>query len=272
MGTAIQSAGITHISPLTFLAARFFIGGCVTLIPAVISFKRLKSAYTGGLTKAALACGGVLFAGCSLQLFGLVTTSVGKVSFLTSLYVVIVPVAGLLFGRRPSRFVWLGIAVAVFGMYFMFVSGGVNIVTGDILAFLCAIAFAAQIMVIAHFSPKHNAVCLACAQFFVVAAIAAVAAIIFENPSLTGFQDGLLYILYAGVMSSGVAYLLQMFAQRTADPAKAALMFSTEAVAATVTGWLWLNQILSPMEILGCALVLTAVLISQTRSIKCQIK
>jgi len=272
-GTSAQSAGMSYVSPLTFNAARFFIGGTIAL-GFLFFFSRRQKAMGEvvpprlGLSKgtiiAGCICGGVLCVAINLMQFGLLFTPVAKASFIISLYVIMVPIASLLFFKKKAPvFVWIGMSIAVTGMYFLTLSGGVAFRISDILVFLCAMAFATQIFVIGHFSPKHNVLALASVQFYTVAIISLVLAFIFETPSITGLVAGLPFVLYTGILSSGVAYILQMKAMKTANPTVAAVIFSFESVVATIASWLFLGQILSPRELFGCALIFAAVLVAQ---------
>lgn len=271
-GMSAQSAGMGYVAPFTFNAARFFIGGTMALGPALIFLRRQNDAQrprpltpiTKWTVLAGAICGIVLCIAINLQQFGLLTTSVANASFITSLYVIIVPIACLvLFKQKTSAFVWIGVAVAMTGIYFLSLSGGFDINVGDILVFGCAIAFSAQILVISHFSPRHNVLALACAQFYTVFLISIVMAFIFETPAMSDLVAAAPFVLYTGVLSSGVAYILQMKAQKTTAPTVAAVLFSFEGVVATITGWIVLSQVLTPREILGCALILVAILVAQ---------
>jgi len=266
-GMVAQRGGMNHVGPFTFNAARFFIGGTMALIPTLF-FLLKGNAGSSGISKstfkAGIICGTILCAAINLQQFGLLTTSVANASFITALYVIIVPIISLvMFKKKASAFVWIGVAIALVGMYFMSFAGGIELVVGDILVLLCAFGFAVQILVIGHFSPKHNVLALACVQFYTVSVVSLVLGVIFETPSFYGLISGAPYVLYTGVLSSGVAYILQMTAQKTTAPTIAAVLFSFESVVAAVTGWLVLNQYLTPRRLLGCALILIAILIAQ---------
>jgi len=223
--------------------------------PAAISKKTLI---------AGIICGMVLCLAINLQQFGLLFTTVANASFITSLYVIMVPIVCLVaFKQRAPVFVWIGVAVAMLGIYFLSLSGGLNVNVGDLLVFFCAMAFSAQIIIISHFSPKHNVLALACAQFYTVFIISIILAFIFETPAITDLLAAGPYVLYTGVLSSGVAYILQMKAQKTTEPTVAAVLFSFEGVVATFTGWFVLSQFLTPREILGCVLIFIAILVAQ---------
>jgi len=278
-GMSAQSAGMGYVQPFTFNAARFFIGGAIALGPALYFLSRQKAdlaqnpSAPRGISKktlfAGMMCGTVLCIAINFQQFGLLTTTVANASFITSLYVIMVPLVCLvLFRKKPPMFVWLGVAISMLGIYFLSLSGGFNVNIGDLLVFFCAVMFTVQILIVSHFSPKHNVLALACVQFFTVFALSMVGAFIFETPRLADLIAAAPFVLYTGVLSSGVAYILQMKAQKTAEPTVVAVLFSFEGVVATITGWLILGQILSPREILGCALIFGAIVIAQIPSKK----
>lgn len=272
-GYVAQSSGMYHVAPLTFNAARFAIGGTIALGPALYFYMRQRSApfdadKPAPISKktviAGVICGTVLCLAINLQQFGITFTTVANASFITSLYVIMVPIVSLVFFRKKAAmFVWIGVAVAVLGMYFLSLSGGLNVNIGDILVFLCAVAFTVQILIISHFSPKHNVMVLACVQFYVVSVISLVLAFIFETPQLSSLLAAAPYVLYTGVLSSGVAYILQMKAQKTTDATIAAVLFSFEGVVAAVVGWVVLSQALTFREFIGCGLILVAILVAQ---------
>ena len=271
-GMAAQSAGMEYVSPLTFNAARFFIGGTMALGPALYFLRkqRLAGPQQGPapISKktifAGIICGLTLCIAINLQQFGIVVTTVANAAFITSLYVIMVPIACLfIFKQKVPVFVWIGVAVAMSGMYFLSFAGGFNLNFGDILIFLCAICFAAQIMIISYFSPKHNVLALACVQFYTVFVVSLIFAFIFETPSFADLAAAAPFVAYTGVLSSGVAYILQMKAQKTTQPTVAAVLFSFESVVATITGWIVLGQFLTPRQMLGCALIFFAILVAQ---------
>jgi len=285
-GYVAQSSGMYHVDPLTFNAVRFAIGGTIALGPALFFIMRQRaSSQTYGAAignagavntpigkhtvVAGIICGSVLCLAINLQQFGLLFASVANASFITALYVIMVPIASFIFFRKKAAgFVWVSVVVAMVGMYFISLSGGFHINIGDILVFLCAITFTAQILVISHFSPRHNVLALACVQFYVVSAISLSLALIFETPSMTAILAAAPYVLYTGVLSSGVAYILQMKAQKTTDATVAAVLFSFEGVVAALVGLFVLNQLLTPRQMIGCALIFFAILVAQIPSKK----
>jgi len=291
-GYVAQSSGMYYVSPFTFNAVRFAIGGTIALGPTLFFLMRNKAtplevgkpaaiskkvacvSPSGFLRQAqtpvkktivaGVICGSVLCIAINLQQFGIVFTTVANASFITTLYVIMVPIASLIFFRKKvAALVWVSVAMAMVGVYFLSLSGGFNVNFGDILVLLCAIAFATQILIISHFSPKHNVIVLASIQFYMVSVISLVLALIFETPSLGAILSAAPYVLYTGVLSSGVAYILQMKAQKTTDASVAAVLFSFEGVVASIVGWVVLSQVLTPRELLGCALIFIAILIAQ---------
>jgi len=267
-GYAAQSAGMDFVSPLTFNAVRFFIGGTMALLPSLFFLiKRPEQALPAGgksVIIAGIICGAVLCLAINLQQFGLNYTTVANASFITSLYVILVPLASLiLFKKRPPYTVWTAVIAAAFGVYLLSMSGEFRVNLGDLLVFFCAVTFTAQILLISYFSPKHNVFILACVQFYTVFVLSLILAIVFETPNITAIQNAAPYLLYTGVLSSGIAYILQMKAQKTTEPTIAAVLFSFESVVAAITAWVILNQVLSPRELIGCTLIFAAILTAQ---------
>ena len=273
-GGVAQAAGMEHVSPMTFNGARFFLGGTMALGPALYFLRRQKKIaslkspggeISRGTLLAGIICGAILCLAINLQQYAYyVGIYASKVGFITTLYVIIVPIMSLVFLRKKAPVsVWIGVVIALAGMYFLSFSNGLDISLGDILVFLCAVVFSVQILLIGHFSPKHNVMVLACIQFYTVSIISFLFAFIFEAPSISLIIAGGVYVLYTGILSSGVAYILQMKAQKTTDPTVAAVLFSFEAVVLAVTAGLILGQFLPPRELLGCALIFTAVLVAQ---------
>lgn len=291
-GTAFvaQSLGMEHIGPCAFNAARSFVG-CIVLLPVIAAGRKLRAAGRGQggevplqgfgderpdyvrsapkvLWSGGAACG-ILLAGASLlQQASLQYTTAGKAGFLTSLYIVIVPVLGIFLGRKAGGKVWAAVALALVGAYLLSVSGGDEgfaMGMGEILVLLCSVIFSLHIMVIDRVAPKVDGVQLSCIQFLVAGIVSAIAALCLERDSFT--MGGLLAswgpLLYVGVLSSGVAYTLQIVGQKGLNPAVASLIMSLESVFAAISGWLVLNQPLSPREMAGCALVFGGVILAQ---------
>ena len=273
-----QSVGMDYMGPFTFNGARFLMGSAV-LLPLVVfrrkaSLRRkgpqeISSLKEGGKQNGrttlvgGICCGLALCVAALFQQYGILYTTVGKAGFITTLYIILVPLAGIFLGRKPSSRVWIGVVLAAVGYYLLCINGGFSISKGDGLVFVCAILFTVHILVIDYFSPKADGVELSCIQFLTAGVIGTVLAIIFEKPSLSALAEGIVPLAYAGIMSSGVAYTLQVIGQRDTEPAVASLLLSMESVFSLLAGWLLLGQALSPRELSGCALVCGAVILVQ---------
>ncbi|MCI8856427.1 MAG: DMT family transporter [Clostridiaceae bacterium] len=263
-----QSAGMEYVGPFTFNAVRSVIGGIV-LIPCIFILNRGKQNRRPSrqgrrdLIRGGICCGIFLAAASSFQQFGIQHTSVGKAGFITALYILLVPLLGLLFGKRVSRRVWIAVAIAVLGMYLLCVNEGFSIAFGDLLVMVCALLFAVHILVVDYFSPRADGVQLSCIQFFTCGLICAVGMFLFEKPSFQQILTAWMPVLYAGVMSCGVAYTFQIIGQRDTDPTVASLILSLESVVSVLAGWLLLHQALSLRELGGCALVFCAIVLAQ---------
>ena len=201
--------------------------------------------------------------GMSLQQVGLVYTTAGKAGFITSLYVVLVPILALFWKRSTNAGTWIGAALAAIGLYFLSVTERFTIEFGDLLVFFCAFFWAGQVLIISWLSPKIQSVKLAFTQFVVCAVFSFVIAIIFEEISLKSLVQATWPILYNGILSSGVAFTFQVVAQRHTHPAHASIIMSMEAVFAAIGGWLILNEVLGLRGLLGCGLMLCGMLLSQ---------
>jgi drug/metabolite transporter (DMT)-like permease len=263
-----QRAGMDHLGPFAFNAIRFALGS-LTLLPVWIVGRRRRSALAGAdrgsasvMSGAALA-GGFLFLGASLQQVGLVFTTAGKAGFITGLYVVLVPVLGLSLGQRVGRGGWAGALIAAAGLYLLSVGVDLTIGVGDGLVFASAFFWAAHVLIIGRWTRRVDAIELAALQFALCAVLSLLVAAIFESTSLEGIRGAAIPLLYSGVCSVGIGLTLQVLAQRRASPTATAILLSLEAVFAALGGWLLLGETLSPREILGCALMFAAVLVSQ---------
>ena len=271
-GTAFvaQSQATDDVGPFTFNAARLLVGGvallpCIRLLDGLRARRGEKAA--GGSKKALITggvcCGAVLFAASGFQQAGIAYTTVCKAGFITALYIVLVPLAGTLFGRRTGPALWAGVALAVAGMYLLCMTGEAGVNRGDLLCLACALFFTAHILVIDHFSPLVDGVRLSCVQFFVGGVLSLAAMLLFEKPDWPRVSAAWLPILYAGVLSSGVAYTLQIVAQKHVNPTLASLIMSLESVFSALSGWLILSQRLTGRELAGCALMFAAIILAQ---------
>jgi drug/metabolite transporter (DMT)-like permease len=273
-----QSVGMDYMGPFTFNGARFLMGSAV-LVP-VILFRRKKADPAGGgqartdrsgakenAGKAALmggvCCGLALCPAALFQQFGILYTTVGKAGFITTLYIILVPLAGIFMKKTPSSRIWTGAALAAFGFYLLCIKEGFSLSRGDALVFIGSVLFTVHILVIDHFSPKADGVELSCIQFLTAGVISSVLAFVFEKPELSALAEGIIPLAYAGILSSGVAYTLQVIGQRDTDPAVASLLLSMESVFSVLAGWMLLGQALSARELMGCALVFGAVILVQ---------
>lgn len=223
-----------------------------------------KRASRRRLVVAAVLCGTVLAIASNLQQGGMQAgTDGGKAGFITALYIVLVPIGGLFLGKKASPIFWLGVALAVAGLYLLCVSGSFSLTTGDLLTLACAFAFAVQILLIDHYAPGLDSISLCAAEFLVAGVWSLIGMLLFEKPEAAGIWASLPQVLYVAVFSSGVAYLLQILAQKEGDPAIVSLLFSMEAVFAVIASAIILGQRMNGREYLGCALMLAAVVISQ---------
>lgn len=259
-----QRVGMAHLGPFTFNAVRFSLG-CLSLLPLLLLNPRrryLESVWD--LTRAGMICGFFLFAGASLQQVGIVYTTAGKAGFITGLYVIFVPFFNMFFRQeKTSAGSWIGAVLAVIGMFLLSVTQEMHMAWGDVLVLLCAACFAAHLMVVGRFSTRFSAIHLSLAQFMVCAALSFVVAGVTEEVSVPGIRAAAIPLFYGGVMSVGVAYSLQVFAQKKSPASHAAIILSLESVFAALGGWLVLDEILSSRGIVGCLFILGGILISQ---------
>ena len=276
-GTAFvaQSAG-SGMGAYSFLAGRSWMAVLV-LAPTVAAFDAIRrrqsqpdgkpktAAERRKLLKAGLICGTFLFTASAAQQIGItLDPSTAKAGFLTAMYVVLVPVFGLLLGRKGSARLWISMVIAVLGLYMLCMQNGFgSIRSSDLILLLCAVLFSFQIMSVDHFAPQVDGVRLSFVQFFVVAVESTAAALLFEQTTMADFAVNALSILYCGVLSSGVAYTLQILGQRDLNPAIASLIMCLESVFSALGGWLLLHQNLSLREGAGCALIFAAVVLAQ---------
>ena len=269
-----QKSGMDYIEPFTYNGIRTFIGGLV-LIPVIIFFTKKNNRQNGTEEKVfdfekdkiaiigGICCGLALFVASSLQQFGVSYTTAGKAGFITTLYVVFVPILSLLLRKKVRPIMWVCVALGAVGLYLLCMTdASFSLQFGDMLVLLCAVAFAVHILVIDHFSPKADGVKISCVQFLVSGVLGIICMFIFETPDLGNILACWLPILYAGVLSCGVAYTLQVVAQADADPTAASLILCLESVFAVISGAILLHESMSPRELMGCAVIFAAVIIS----------
>ncbi len=269
-----QKEGGTAVGDFTFNGVRFILGGgllaaCLPLLDKMGLTRRCdtaeskKAMWLGGVL-----CGIALWAASNLQQLGLATTSAGKGGFITALYIVLVPIFGMVIGRRTTLLTWGGVVLAMVGLYLLCMQGESGIDSGDLLVLGCAPIFAIQILLVDHFVPHTDGVRLSCIQFFTVGILNMPLIFIFEQPSLSAMVDGWLPILYAGLLSSGVAYTLQVVAQKHTHPTTASVLMSLESVFAVLAGLVLMGERLTVWEWCGCAVMFAAVILAQLPSPK----
>lgn len=286
-GTAFvaQSVGSNELNALAFNCIRNFIG-VIALIPVLLwqiytkkdnvnivqnpissdnsPQNSLKNIFTRELLQGGLICGTALCIASNFQQMGIEQSTVGKSAFITALYIVLVPITGLFFKKKVSLQVWFCVLLAIIGLYLLCMKDEAFVLaTGDIYLLLCAFFFTIQITAVDHFAPKVNCVALSMMQFLVTAILSGIGMIFTEIPSWENIWNAMLPLLYAGVMSSGIAYTFQIIGQKHLSATIATLIMSLESVFAALAGWLILKEVLSTKELIGCGLVFAAVILSQ---------
>lgn len=264
-----QKEGGTAVGDFTFNGVRFVLGGgllavCLPLLDKMGLTRRCdtaaskKAMWLGGVL-----CGIALWAASNLQQLGLATTSAGKGGFITALYIVLVPIFGMVIGRRTTLLTWGGVVLAMVGLYLLCMQGESGINSGDLLVLACAPIFAIQILLVDKFAPHTDGVRLSCIQFFTVGILNIPLMFMFEQPSLSAMAEGWLPILYAGLLSSGVAYTLQVVAQKHTHPTTASVLMSLESVFAVLAGLVLMGERLTVWEWCGCGVMFAAVILAQ---------
>lgn len=288
-----QSVGMEYVGPFTFSAVRNLLGA-VVLLPCIALLKKINGGAekagenkTAGAsedvihseTAAALAgkkkeerktlitggisCGVLLFVASNLQQIGIQYTTVGKAGFITAMYIVLVPILGIFWKKKAGSRIWVAVILAVAGLYLLCMTGGFSLQKGDLLVLACALAFSFHILVIDYFSPKVDGVKMSCIQFLVCGLLSGVCMLLFESPDMGAILMAWQPILYAGVLSSGVAYTLQIVGQKGMNPTVASLILSLESVVSVIAGWAILNQKLAGRELAGCMLMFCAIILAQ---------
>lgn len=265
-----QSVGMDYVGPFTFNSVRSILGGLV-LIPCIFVLDRIrperkadqKRAGRRTLLAGGILCGVLLCVASNLQQIGIAGTSVGKAGFITALYIVLVPILGLFFRRKCSPTVWLGVLLAICGLYFLCINEGIHIQRGDFFVFLCALCFSVHILVIDHYTQLVDGVKMSCIQFLVCGFLSGICMFLFENPSMHNILEAWQPILYAGILSCGVAYTLQIVGQKGMNPTVASLILSLESVISALAGLVLLDQKLSVRETMGCVLMFAAIVLAQ---------
>lgn len=272
-GTAFvaQSVGTDYVGPFTFNCARSLVGG-VVLIPCIWLLGRIapnkkretqepkdkKRLLTGGIL-----CGILLCLASNFQQMGIAYTTVGKAGFITAFYIIIVPILGLFLKKKCAITVWIGVVLALAGLYFLCITEEFSIGKGDALVFICALLFSIHILVIDHYTELVDGVKMSCIQFFVCGILSGILMFLFENPQISDIIAAWQPILYAGVLSCGVAYTLQIVGQKGINPTVASLILSLESVISVLAGLVVLQQRLSKREVAGCILMFGAIILAQ---------
>lgn len=284
-----QSVSMDYIGPFTFICLRSVIGG-LFLIPVIIVLdgirkksqnesadvvnsenilhieteeKQRLSWKNKQLIEGGIVCGIFLFFANCFQQTGIQYTTVGKAGFITTFYIIIVPLIGLFFKKYCGILTWIGVVVALAGLYFLCITQKLTIQRGDALILCCSVLYAGQILAIDHYNPFVDGVKMSCIQFLTGGILGAVFMLLFENPSIAMILSAAGPILYTGIMSTGVGYTLQIVGQKGLNPTVAALILSLESVFSALSGYLFLHQVLTTRELIGCALMFIAIVLAQ---------
>ena len=265
-----QSVGMDHLGPMSFQAVRSLLAVAAMAV-LVFCADRDKARYfvqwkNKNLWKTGLLCGLALFAAQSLQQMGLQYTEPGKAGFITAMYIVLVPVFGLFLGRRCGWQIWFSVALAVAGLYLLSCVGVARINLGDVMILVSAGAFAVQILLIDYLAQELDGLRLNGIQFLVVMVLSSLVAALTETATWQAIIDCAVPLLFAGILSSGVAFSLQILGQQHLPPEPASLIMSLESVFAVLAGWVILGQTLRPIEALGCCLVFAGVILCQIKA------
>ena len=265
-----QRVGMRSIGPFTYNGVRFALGA-LSLLPLLYVRRErrvenaaapLKRLVTGGIT------GLLLFTAASLQQIGLLFTTAGKAGFITTLYVVFVPLLGIFIGRRTGTAGWIGVVLAVAGLYFLSVEEGFRVSPGDLFVLGSAVFWSLHVLYIDRFGRAVDSIELSVMQYVICSVLCLVTAFVREAPSLAGVLDALVPILYGGICSVGIAYTLQVVAQKNAPPSHAAIILSLEGAFAALGGWLLIQEVLDSRALIGCVLMFTGMLASQWQVIR----
>ena len=290
-----QSVSMDYIGPFTFICLRSVIGG-LFLIPVIIVLdgirkksqnesanavseenilhnietkeKQRLSWKNKQLIEGGIVCGIFLFFANCFQQTGIQYTTVGKAGFITTFYIIIVPLIGLFFKKYCGILTWIGVVIALTGLYFLCITQKLTIQRGDALILCCSVLYAGQILAIDHYNPFVDGVKMSCIQFLTGGILGAVFMLLFENPSIAMILSAAGPILYTGIMSTGVGYTLQIVGQKGLNPTVAALILSLESVFSALSGYVFLHQVLTTRELIGCVLMFIAIVLAQLPDIR----
>ena len=290
-----QSVSMDYIGPFTFICLRSVIGG-LFLIPVIIVIDSIRkksqdeninaegletdlykikmeekqrlSWKNKRLLEGGIVCGIFLFLANCFQQTGIQYTTVGKAGFITTFYIIIVPLIGLFFKKYCGILTWIGVVIALAGLYFLCITQKLTIQRGDALILCCSVLYAGQILAIDHYNPFVDGVKMSCIQFLTGGVLGAVFMFLFENPSLAMILSAAGPILYTGIMSTGVGYTLQIVGQKGLNPTVAALILSLESVFSALSGYVFLHQVLTTRELIGCVLMFIAIVLAQLPDIR----
>lgn len=289
-----QSVSMDYIGPFTFICLRSVIGG-LFLIPVIIVLdgirkksqnesanavsaenilhieteeKQRLSWKNKQLIEGGIVCGFFLFFANCFQQTGIQYTTVGKAGFITTFYIIIVPLIGLFFKKYCGILTWIGVVIALAGLYFLCITQKLTIQRGDALILCCSVLYAGQILAIDHYNPFVDGVKMSCIQFLTGGVLGAVFMLLFENPSVAMILSAAGPILYTGIMSTGVGYTLQIVGQKGLNPTVAALILSLESVFSALSGYVFLHQVLTTRELIGCVLMFIAIVLAQLPDIR----
>ena len=265
-----QREGMEHIGPFTFNAVRSFLGG-FSLLPVIAWFKyskpdtrtkRRKRYQHINLARAGIGCGLALFTAMSIQQYSIQYVTAGKSGFITALYIIFVPLISILLGEKLRKIILISVTFAVYGLYLLCYKAGSGLNIYDVLSLVGAFFYGLHIIIVNYYSEKVNAAKACCLQFFVVGILSTILMIAFENPTIAAILSAKVSILFAGILTCGVAYTLQIYGQKYTQPVVASLILCLESVFAVIGGTLILGETMSPKEILGCIFMITAVILA----------
>ena len=266
-----QSVGMDYVGPFTFNAVRSLLGAAV-LVPVIFLTRRLsgetderkpQGKENRTWIKGGVCCGVILAVASSFQQFGIQYTTVGKAGFITAMYIIMVPVLGIFFGKKVGVRIAVSVAVAVAGLYLLCMTESFRLETGDILVMVCAFVFSFHIMTVDYFSPLTDGVKMSCVQFLTCGILCGICMFLFEEPKVSMILAAWKPILYAGVLSCGAGYTLQIIGQKGMNPTVASLIMSLESVISVLAGFVLLHEVLSKRELFGCLLMFVAIILAQ---------